>query len=84
MAEAFAKTFKRDYVRVWLIPDAASALALLDGWMDDYNPAHSTPDWAIAQRGSTFFPTSRVSGLTGSTPSLRRANRAAASARDSG
>jgi hypothetical protein len=29
MAEAFVKTFKRDYVRVNSIPDAAAALALI-------------------------------------------------------
>ena len=37
MAEAFVKTFKRDYVRVNPIPDAATALALVDRWMEDYN-----------------------------------------------
>ena len=40
MAEAFVKTFKRDYVRVSPIPDAATALALVDRWMEDYNTVH--------------------------------------------
>jgi putative transposase len=40
MAEAFVKTFKRDYVRVSPIPDAATALALIDAWMEDYNTVH--------------------------------------------
>ena len=40
MAEAFVKPFKRDYVRVTPIPDAATALALVDSWMEDYNTAH--------------------------------------------
>jgi transposase InsO family protein len=40
MAEAFVKTFKRDYVRVSPIPDAACALALIDSWMEDYNTVH--------------------------------------------
>ena len=40
MAEAFVKTFKRDYVRVSPIPDAATALALIDRWMEDYNTVH--------------------------------------------
>lgn len=40
MAEAFVKTFKRDYVRVGLIPDAATALGLIDSWMEDYNTVH--------------------------------------------
>jgi transposase InsO family protein len=40
MAEAFVKTFKRDYVRVNPIPDAAAALARIATWMEDYNTAH--------------------------------------------
>jgi putative transposase len=40
MAEAFVKTFKRDYVRVSPIPQAAAALALVDVWMEDYNTVH--------------------------------------------
>jgi transposase InsO family protein len=40
MAEAFVKTFKRDYVRVSPIPNAAAALALVDTWMEDYNTVH--------------------------------------------
>lgn len=40
MAEAFVKTFKRDYVRVSPIPDAARTLALIDRWMEDYNTMH--------------------------------------------
>jgi putative transposase len=37
MAEAFVKTFKRDYVRVNPIPDAITALTLIDNWTEDYN-----------------------------------------------
>ena len=40
MAEAFVKTFKRDYVRVNPVPDAAAALARIDSWMEDYNTVH--------------------------------------------
>ena len=40
MAEAFVKTFKRDYLRVSLTPDAAAALALIDSWIGDYNTVH--------------------------------------------
>jgi putative transposase len=40
MAEAFVKTFKRDYVRVSPIPDANTALALINSWMEDYNTVH--------------------------------------------
>lgn len=39
-AEAFVKTFKRDYVRVNPIPDAAAARAAVEGWMADYNEVH--------------------------------------------
>jgi len=40
MAEAFVKTFKRDYVRVSPIPNAVAALALIASWMEDYNIVH--------------------------------------------
>ena len=40
IAEAFVKTFKRDYVRVNPIPDAANALAAVGKWMADYNEVH--------------------------------------------
>lgn len=40
MAEAFVKTFKRDYVRVNPIPTAAAAMAAIPNWMDDYNDVH--------------------------------------------
>jgi transposase InsO family protein len=56
VAEAFVKTFKRDYVRVGLIPDAATALVLVDSWMEDYNTVHPHSRLATAHLGSTFFP----------------------------
>jgi putative transposase len=34
------KTFKRDYVRVHLLPDAKTALSLIAGWIEDYNEIH--------------------------------------------
>ena len=40
MAEAFVKTFKRDYVRISAIPDAVTALDRIDEWMNDYNEVH--------------------------------------------
>jgi len=40
MAEAFVKTFKRDYVRVNPLPDAATVLTQIDKWMEDYNTMH--------------------------------------------
>ena len=40
MAEAFVKTFKRDYVRVNPLADAATALRQITGWFEDYNENH--------------------------------------------
>lgn len=40
MAEAFVNTFKRDYVHVHARPDAATVLAQLPGWFEDYNERH--------------------------------------------
>jgi len=40
MAEAFVKTFKRDYVRVNPVPDALTALEAIERWMEDYNDVH--------------------------------------------
>jgi transposase InsO family protein len=40
MAEAFVRTFKRDYVRVNPIPDALTAMAAVEGWIADYNETH--------------------------------------------
>jgi hypothetical protein len=40
MAEAFVKTFKRDYVYLNRLPSAAEVLAQLPGWFADYNENH--------------------------------------------
>jgi transposase InsO family protein len=40
IAEAFVKTFKRDYARVNPLPDAATLLRQITGWFDDYNESH--------------------------------------------
>lgn len=37
IAEAFVKTFKRDYARSSILPDAAIVIALLPAWFEDYN-----------------------------------------------
>ena len=37
MAEAFVKTFKRDYVHVNCLDNANIVLAQLPGWIEDYN-----------------------------------------------
>jgi transposase InsO family protein len=70
MAEAFVKTFKRDYVRVSLIPNAPAALRShrrLDRRLQYRAP--SLPAGLSFTSGVHPFPTRRVSGLTGSTPS---------------
>jgi transposase InsO family protein len=40
MAEAFVKTFKRDYVYVKDLPDARTVMAQLPKWFEDYNEHH--------------------------------------------
>jgi len=40
MAEAFVKTFKRDYVYLNDLPDARTVMAMLPVWFDDYNATH--------------------------------------------
>ena len=40
MAEAFVKTFRRDYVYLARLTDAASALMLLPTWFLDDNESH--------------------------------------------
>ena len=40
LAEAFVKTFKRDYVFIHERPDAQAVLAELSRWFEDYNEAH--------------------------------------------
>ena len=40
IAEAFVKTFKRDYARLSILPDAKTVIALLAAWFEDYNEVH--------------------------------------------
>jgi transposase InsO family protein len=40
MAEAFVKSFKRDYVYINRIESAEHVLKLLPGWFEDYNEVH--------------------------------------------
>jgi putative transposase len=49
MAEAFVKTFKRDYARVRAKPDAASVLRQLDAWFEHYNPASQHPSFYVIE-----------------------------------
>ena len=48
MAEAFVKTFKRDYVRVSPIPDARTVMESLPLWFEHYNSLH--PHKALGYR----------------------------------
>ena len=43
IAEAFVKTFKRDYTRLSILPDAATIIMLLPAWFEDYNRASQHP-----------------------------------------
>ena len=40
MSEAFVKTLKRDYAGISILPDAATILALLPTWIEDYCEVH--------------------------------------------
>ena len=40
MAEAFVKTFKRDYIYIHDRPDARTVMAQLEKWFEDYNENH--------------------------------------------
>ena len=53
MAEAFVKTFKRDYARVSAKPDASSVLRQLDSWFEHYNSVH--PHKALGYRSPREF-----------------------------
>jgi putative transposase len=53
MAEAFVRTFKRDYVRVSPCPNAAAVLRQLPGWFAHYNEVH--PHKALGYRSPREF-----------------------------
>jgi putative transposase len=53
MAEAFVKTFKRDYAQVSPRPDAAGVLRQLGGWFEHYNTVH--PHKALGYRSPREF-----------------------------
>jgi len=64
MAEAFVKTFKRDYVYVHDRPDATTVLAQLDQWFEDYNEYH--PHKGLRMKSPRQFIRSQL--LTASCP----------------
>jgi putative transposase len=53
MAEAFVRTFKRDYVRVSPLPDAQTVMSQLPRWFAHYNEIH--PHRALAYRSPAEF-----------------------------
>jgi putative transposase len=53
MAEAFVKTFKRDYAAISHRPDAITVLARLPAWFEDYNDSH--PHKALGYRSPREF-----------------------------
>ncbi|WP_141589350.1 IS3 family transposase [Myxococcus sp. AB056] len=53
MAEAFVKTFKRDYVYVHELHSAAHVLAQLPAWLEDYNSVH--PHKGLGMRSPREF-----------------------------
>ena len=53
IAEAFVKTFKRDYARIKPLPDAQTVLRQLAGWFDDYNQNH--PHSGLGMRSPKEF-----------------------------
>ena len=53
IAEAFVKTFKRDYVLLHPRPHAATVMATLDPWFEDYNEMH--PHRALGMRSPRQF-----------------------------
>lgn len=53
MAEAFVKTFKRDYVSVNPTPDGPTVLEQMVRWFDDYNTVH--PHSALGYRSPEEF-----------------------------
>lgn len=58
ISEAFVNTFKRDYVDVTPVPDAATVLALIVGWFEDYNENH--PHSGLKMRSPREFITAQT------------------------
>lgn len=58
ISEAFVKTLKRDYVHVTPLPDAATVLALIPGWIEDYNDNH--PHSGLKMRSLREFIAART------------------------
>lgn len=70
MAEAFVKTFKRDYAQVSPRPDAARVLNQLDAWFKHYNSVH--PHKALGYRSPREFRSMSLASATDAVGALRR------------
>ena len=53
MSEAFVKVLRRDYARITPLPDAATVLGLVAGWITDSNTVH--PHSSLRMRSSAEF-----------------------------
>lgn len=53
MSEAFVKAFKRDYLLIDPLPDAAMPLQRIAGWTDDYTKSIFTQRSGFVPRGSS-------------------------------
>jgi transposase InsO family protein len=53
------RTLKRDYLRINPTPDAATALAQIDRWLEDYNENH--PHSGLKMRSPREFVRARTS-----------------------
>jgi len=60
MAEAFVKTFKRDYVYVNPLPDAETVMGKLADWFDDYN--EKAPHKGLGMRAPREYIRSLTAG----------------------
>jgi putative transposase len=70
MAEAFVKTFKRDYAAVNPRADAATVLNQLDCWFEHYNTVH--PHKALAYRSPREFRSTLASATENAVGASRR------------
>ena len=56
IAEAFVRTFKRDYVRVGACPDAQTVLRSLPAWFTTTTRSTLTAPWDTGPPGSSSVP----------------------------
>ena len=61
IAEAFVKTFKRDYTRLSILQDAATIIMLLPAWFEDYNDVHPHSLSSLPSSRAGRWPRSRPS-----------------------